>query len=65
MKYTLEQEEIFKFVMGYVDEADKHNVDKNSVLSEIHDIIDKCEDLAMDIESGEHELIDDRNGVDD
>ena len=50
-----DQEELLNFIMGYVDEADKHNVNKVGIEQSIQDIIDDCEELAMEIENGDWE----------
>jgi len=48
--------EILDITMKYVDEADKHNVDKVKIEQELQDIEDKIETLALEIETGGYEL---------
>ena len=60
-----EERYIFNFIKGFVDRANDHNIDETSVQSALADIVDSCEDLALEIEEGKHERIDDRVGYDD
>jgi len=62
---TVNEREIFEIVRGYVNRADDHHIDETSVQSALADIVDKCEELAMEIEDGKHELIDDRKRGED
>jgi len=62
---TYEEREIFNFVKGFVDRVNDHNIDETSVQSALADIVDSCEELAMEIEDGKHELIDDRTSFND
>jgi len=65
MKYDDEEKEIFNIVLKYVDRVDEHNIDTDTCLPAIQDIIRSIEELAMEIEEGKHERIDDRVGYDD
>ena len=62
---TTEEKEILEIVKQYVDRVNDHHIDETSCLSALSDILGNIEDLAMEIELGKHELIDDRVGYDD
>ena len=62
---TTEEKEILEIVKQYVDRVNDHHIDETSVQSALADIVSMCEDLALEIEDGKHELIDDRVGYDD
>ena len=47
--------DILVVVMGYVDEAHKHDIDPTSIEQELQDIEDNLEVLAMAIEKGRYE----------
>ena len=62
---TINEREVFEFVRGFVNRINDHHIDETSVQSALADIVDKCEDLALEIEDGKHELFDDRQKGDD
>jgi len=62
---NINEREVFEFVRGFVNRVDDHHIDETSVQSALADIVDKCEDLALEIEGGKHELIDDRTSFND
>jgi len=51
----INQKELLKLVMGYVDDAGKHHVDEVSIEQSLTDIISSIEDLAIEIEEGKWE----------
>ena len=51
----INQKELLKLVMGYVDDAGKHHVDEVSIEQSLTDIISSIEDLAIEIEKGKWE----------
>ena len=55
-----EQKELLEFVMGFVNDAHKHNVDKVGIEQSLQDIIDDVEELAMEIEKGKWEKWEER-----
>ena len=59
------EREVFEFVKGFVDRVEDHHIDETSCLSAVADILDKCEDLALEIEDGKHERFDDRKKGED
>ena len=50
-----DQKEILAIVMQYVDEAENHKVAEYEIVDELEVIIEKIEELAFRIESGEFE----------
>ena len=65
MTYDIDEKEILEIVKKYVDRVDDHNIDTDSCLPAIQDIVGSIEELAMEIEEGKYEKIDDRVGYDD
>ena len=51
----INQKELLKLVMEYVNDAGKHHVDEVSIEQSLTDIISSIEDLAMEIEKGKWE----------
>jgi hypothetical protein len=54
-RYSHEQEYIEEFVMGFVNNLEAHNVDRERVMSEVKNIVEDIENLAMEIEKGEYD----------
>lgn len=50
-------QEILTMVMGYVDQADQHTIDKVLIEQELQDIEDKIEVLAREVEIGGYERV--------
>ena len=54
-KYSHEEDYIYEFVTGFVNDFNKHNVDKKRIMAHVSHIVRNIEDLAMDIENGEYD----------
>ena len=51
----INQKELLKLVMEYVNDAGKHHVDEVSIEQSLMDIINSIENLAIEIEEGKWE----------
>ena len=54
-KYSHEEDYLYEFVTGFVNDFNKHNVDKHRIMGQVSNIISEIEELAMDIEKGEYD----------
>ena len=52
----VDQKEIRDFVFGYVNQLVTHRIDEDALRPELDEILDKCEELALDIDKGKYEL---------